>query len=297
MASLDDPDLLDQHIPEISKQDILVSYTDEGPSGKPVYVPRKTRITLRMLLSHTAGLGYAERNTMIKRWQDDHGVGYQSKGYKMVLGPLVYEPRTRWRYGTGVDWAGILLERITGDTLGAWFQNNIFQPLGITSITFEGTEETEANMMTMCYRKPEDGGKITLPPPHMRPPGGYNGIKRNIQEKGRHNGGGGLMGTARDYLRFLRGILASRDAPPGTGLISRAMFDELFKSSLPPRGPDNKCYADCAKSMLFGTFTDPSHTANDGQHLAHSVGFMLNTADSIHGRRAFSGTWDVSLSM
>lgn len=245
-----------------------------------------------MLLSHTAGLGYARRNTMIKRWQDERGVGDRGTGSNAVLGPLVYEPRTRWRYGTGVNWAGILVERISGDNLGAWLQANIFKPLGITTMTFDGTPEIEANLMTMCYRA--SGGKITLPPPEMRPPGGFGGVKRNVLERGGHNGGGGLFGTARDYLRFLRGVLASRDAAPGTGLLSRAMFDELFSSSLPPRGPDNKCYADCAKSMLFGTFTDPSHTDNDGQHLAHSVGFMLNTADSIHGRRAYSGTWDVS---
>ncbi|TXT06308.1 uncharacterized protein COLE_05639 [Cutaneotrichosporon oleaginosum] len=279
LASLDDPEVLHAHIPEISKQDILVAYDDNGP----VYVPRRTPLTLRMLLSHTSGLAYARRNTLIQRWQEEHDCGKPGDGDNEVLGPLMFEPRTRWRYGTGVDWAGILLERISGDTLGAWMQANIFAPLGITSMTFEPGEEHEARLLTMCYRP--SGG---------RPQGALPGDKekRNMRARGRMNGGGGLYGTARDYLRFLSGVLASRDAAPGRGLLSRAMFDELFTSSLPPRGPDNKCYADCAKSMLFGTFTDPRHTDNDGQGLAHSVGFMLNTMDSVHGRRAFSGCWD-----
>jgi CubicO group peptidase (beta-lactamase class C family) len=282
--------VLHAHIPEISKQDILVAYNDDGP----VYVPRKTPLTLRMLLSHTSGLAYARRNTLIQRWQAEHNCGKPGDGDNEVLGPLVFEPRTRWRYGTGVDWAGILLERVTGQSLGAWMSANIFQPLGITSLTFEPGEEHEERLLTMCFRPSGGDGPISIPPPHQRPQGALPGDKnkRNMRARGRQNGGGGLYGTARDYLRFLSGVLASRDAAPGEGILSREMFDELFKSSLLPRGPETKAYADCAKSMLFGTFTDPRHTDNDGQGLAHSVGFMLNTMDSVHGRRAFSGCWD-----
>lgn len=245
-----------------------------------------------MLLSHTSGLGYAGRNQLIGRWQAAHDAGQPGQGAKEWLGPLCFEPQTRWRYGTSVDWAGILLERVSGMRLGDWMQAHIFAPLGITSITFEPSREAQARLMTMTYR--HDGGAITLPEPGMRPQGGHAGIKRDMDRRGRHNGGGGLYGTARDYLRFLRGVLASRDAPPGQGILSREMFDELFTNALPPRGPDNRCYADAAKSMAWGTFTDPELLRNDGQGLAHSVGFMLSTMDSCFGRKAGSGTWDVS---
>lgn len=290
LASLDDPEILHSYIPEISKQDILVAYDDSGP----VYVPRKTPLTLRMLLSHTSGLAYARRNTMIQRWQAENNCGKSGDGE--VLGPLLFEPLTRWRYSTGVDWAAILLERITGMTLGTWTQANIFAPLGITSLTYRPGPWHEERMVTMCYRPSGGDGPIHIPPPDQRPQGAIPGHKhkRELYDRYRENGGGGLYGTARDYLRFLSGVLASRDAAPGEGILSRTMFDELFTNSLPPRGGDNKPYADCAKSMLFGMFTDPAHTDNDGQGLGHSVGFMLNTLDSVHGRRAFSGTWDVS---
>lgn len=290
LASLDDPDLLDRYIPEIATQDILVGYTDAGP----VYAPRKKRLTLRMLLSHTSGLCHARRNTMAQRWQREHDAGRPKTGVREWLGPLVFEPQTRWRYGTGVDWAGFLLERVTGAPLGAWMREHIFAPLGITSLTFEPSKDAQSRLLTMVLRPGGKDAPLALPSPEMRPQDGWDGRKRDMDDKGQHNGGGGLYGTARDYLRFLRGVLASRDAPPGQGILSRAMFDELFTNSLPPRGPGDKCYADCAKSMLFGTFTDPRHTDNDGQGLAHSVGFMLNTMDSVHGRKAGSGTWDVS---
>lgn len=288
LAALDDPDLLDQHIPEISKQDILVAYDDSGPT----YVPKQKRLTLRMLLSHSSGLGYAGRNPLIGRWQKAHDAGRPGQGAKEWLGPLCFEPQTRWRYGTSVDWAGILLERVSGMQLGDWMQAHIFAPLGITSITFEPSPEAQARLLTMTYRK--DGGEISIPEPAMRPQGGHGGVKRDMDRKGRHNGGGGLYGTARDYLRFLRGVLASRDAEPGQGILSRAMFEELFTNALPPRSEGTKPYADCAKSMAWGTFTDPELLKNDGQGLAHSVGFMISTMDSCHGRKAGSGTWDVS---
>ncbi|EJT47519.1 hypothetical protein A1Q1_03631 [Trichosporon asahii var. asahii CBS 2479] len=286
MAALDDPDLLDEHIPEISKQDILVAYDESGPT----YVPKKKRLTLRMLLSHSSGLGYAGRNPLIGRWQKEHDAGRPGQGAKEWLGPLCFEPQTRWRYGTSVDWAGILLERVSGMKLGDWMQANIFAPLGITSITFEPSPEAQAKLMTMTYRK--DRKELSIPEPAMRPQGGHAGIKRDMNRRGRHNGGGGLYGTARDYLRFLRGVLASRGAAPGEGILSRAMFEELFTNALPPRSEGTKPYADCAKSMAWGTFTDPELLKNDGQGLSHSVGFMISTMDSCHGRKAGSGTWD-----
>lgn len=286
---MDDPDLLDAHIPEISKQDILITYDDSGPT----YKPRRKRLTLRMLLSHTSGLGYASRNPLIGRWQKAHGAGIPNTGPLEWLGPLCFEPQSRWRYGTSVDWAGILLERISGLKLGEWMQRYIFAPLDITSITFEPSTQAQSRLMTMTYRP--SGGEIALPEPELRPQGGHKGEKRDMDRKGRHNGGGGLYGTARDYLKFLRGVLASRDAAPGEGILSRAMFDELFTNSLPPREEGTQPYKDAAKSMAWGTFTDPELLKNDGQGLGHSVGFMISTMDSKFGRRAGSGTWDVSM--
>lgn len=289
IVALDDPDLLDEHIPEMSLQDILVAFDETGPT----YVPRKKRLTLRMLLTHTSGLGYPDRNPLMKRWQDAHNVGRSGQGALESLGPLCFEPQTRWRYGTSVDWVGILIERVTGMMLGDFMEANIFAPLGITSISFEPTTEEQTKVMTMTYRK--KGGELTIPEPRLRPlGGGHFGNDRDMNNPQRHNAGGGLYGTARDYLRFLRGVLAARDAAPGEGIISRAMFDELFTNSLPPRSEGTKPYADCAKSMAWSSFTDPELLKNDGQGLGHSVGFMLSTMDSCHGRKAGSGTWDVS---
>jgi CubicO group peptidase (beta-lactamase class C family) len=179
----------------------------------------------------------------------------------------------------GIDWAGIFVERITGQSLEEYFREHIFTPCGITTITFYPTDEIKARMQQMVGRDVDHVGKL-VHKPSIRPLDG---------EVGQLSGGGGLFGTSRDYLRFLQGVLASTKGD-GKGLLSQQSYDLLFANALPPRGPNNTCYADLARMAKGQTYHDPSQV--EAEELEHSIGLCLNPKDSVHGRKGGSGCWD-----
>ncbi|MDA4809725.1 serine hydrolase, partial [Enterobacter hormaechei] len=80
--------------------------------------------------------------------------------------PLEFEPGVGWSYGLGIDWAGILVERVTGSTLGSYFQEHIFAPLGITSLTFIPTPEVLERLMKETWR--DDAGNLIQADPDTR---------------------------------------------------------------------------------------------------------------------------------
>ncbi|KAL8870563.1 MAG: hypothetical protein Q9174_003422, partial [Haloplaca sp. 1 TL-2023] len=144
---LDDADKVEELCPELAKVRILKS-VDEN--GKAELVEKKNRITMRMLLSHTAGFGYSFFNHDIRRWGQPSGCDEFSGHVKDVLGqPLLFEPGTDWQYGVGIDWAGTVVERISGMSLNDYFQKNIFQPLGIKNISFFPSAEMKETLAHM----------------------------------------------------------------------------------------------------------------------------------------------------
>ena len=97
----------------------------------------KSKITMRQLLTHTAGFSYTffdeELNERYKKTGIDEFSGSREGTFGM---PLVREPGQEWHYSTGIDWAGQVLEAVTKQTLGEYCKKNIFDPLGCKDIQF-----------------------------------------------------------------------------------------------------------------------------------------------------------------
>lgn len=274
VVSLDDHAVLEKYCPDLCAMEVLVSVEESNISS----TPRTAPLTLRRLLTHTSGLAYWFTNKLLGEWvKSTNHPGHLHGDASGYLEPPVYQPGETWVYGIGIDWAAICIERATGKRLDEIFQENVFAPLGLTpeDITFTPTQAIRDNWQHVCGR--DDNGELKLVDP-LRPLDG-SGL-------GQLSGGGGLLGTARAYLTFLRGVLAS--ARPG-GLLSPDSFNELFTDSL-----------DRTDSVLSGLgrmgsrvgYHDPEHVENNAQGLGHSVGLCLNLKDSVHGRRAGSGCWD-----
>src|ERR1700749_2711716 len=118
-------------LPELSAPQVLEGFDD---SGAPRLRPAKRPITLRHLLTHTAGFGYEFDNADLVRYGKATGPPSTSTGKLAALHlPLTFDPGERWQYGINIDWAGKAVEAISGKTLDAYLKDHIFTPLGMAS--------------------------------------------------------------------------------------------------------------------------------------------------------------------
>src|SRR6516162_3003376 len=127
-VTLDEP--VSKHLPELAKLDVLEGFDS---AGKPILRPAKKPVALKHLLTHTSGFAYDTWDGNMLKYTMLHP---NPPGAVAPLTPLIFEPGTRWQYGTGLDWSGKLVETISGQTLEAYFQANILGPLGMTDTTF-----------------------------------------------------------------------------------------------------------------------------------------------------------------
>jgi methyl acetate hydrolase len=177
--------------PELADRRVLIGFDADG---NPVLRPAASTPTLRQFLTHTSGFGYELFNAELVRWHEVTGTpGLAANGPEMLEAPLVADPGTRWEYGIDLDWAGVMVERVSGQRLGDHVQEHLLGPLGMTETSYVPTEAMLARTATVHARLP-DGSLLPFPVP--------------APTADSHQGGGaGLYGTVGDYARFVRMIL------------------------------------------------------------------------------------------
>jgi methyl acetate hydrolase len=187
--ALDEP--LSERVPELAAIQVLEGF-DAG--GSPRLRPPKRPITLRHLLTHTAGFTYDIWNADMGRYMQHSGTPGIIECKKVTLRtPLVFDPGDRWEYGINIDWAGQAVERVSGRTLDDYFREHIFRPLGMNDTGFVLMPDQRTRLAGMHTRNAD--GSVT-PIPFELP-----------QEPEFFMGGGGLYSTGRDYLAFLQMLL------------------------------------------------------------------------------------------
>jgi len=204
---LDDP--VGEILPELADPDILEGFDDEG---KPKLRKATTKITLKMLLTHSSGIAYADATPDLKKWCENAGLVALSGHMKDYTYPLIFEPGTSWNYGSGLDWTGQIIERLNGCTLGEYMEKNIFTPLGMNSSTFhpENHPEIESRLVDMSAHQPD--GTVTS-------------VGRLWKYPAPHDlGGAGLYSTPTNYIKVLTALLQG-----GRGLLKSENVDEIFK--------------------------------------------------------------------
>ncbi|MCQ4321089.1 serine hydrolase domain-containing protein [Stutzerimonas stutzeri] len=177
-----------QYVPEIGTLKVIEGF---DAAGVPILRDPKQPVTTKHLLLHTAGFGYDFFNETYNRLaqeKDQPSVITASKAALMT--PLLFDPGDKWEYGTNMDWAGQVVERITGKRLGEVFQSRIFEPLGIEDMSFELNDRLRARLAGM-HARGEDGSLTAM---DFELPD-----KPDI-----HMGGHGLYGTVGDYMKFIR---------------------------------------------------------------------------------------------
>ena len=105
--------------------------------GEPKLRPAKGVITLRKLLTHTAGFVYDTWNGEMNRYAAKTGHPAARTGKLAALhAPLGFDPGERWEYGINIDIAGRMVEVASGENLESYFQNHLFRPLGMPDTSF-----------------------------------------------------------------------------------------------------------------------------------------------------------------
>jgi CubicO group peptidase (beta-lactamase class C family) len=215
-----------------------------------VKLPASGLTRTRHLLSHTSGFEYDWFSPLLAKWRASRGeqpwTGPTVED-KSTL-PLLFEPGTSFRYSGGFDWAGKLIERVTGDTLEQFMVKKIFEPLGIKDVTFYPNQRPDMNDRQATVSTLSETGEAPAVDAAAFDPlfGGKDCL-----------GGGGAYGSANAYFKFLHAMLR-RDSK----LLKPESYDELFKPQL------NK---QCKKAFNEYLRSSPAHAQYLGMSLPGDI--------------------------
>jgi len=247
-------------VSELAQTQVLEGFDSDG---QPRTRAPKRPITLRHLLTHTAGFGYEIWNQDVAAYQTAKNVpGIISCQNAALTTPLLFDPGDKWYYGINIDWAGKMVEAVSGKRLGAYLQENLFAPLGMTSTAFKITPAMRERLAKIHQRGDDD----TLTPQ----------LELEIPQDPEFDmGGGGLYSTAQDYLKFVRMIL-NRGKANGTQLLRPETVAEmsrnhmgssrvtLLKTVAPPLSNDAEFFPGMSKTWGL-TFQINDETAPTGR--------------------------------
>ena len=239
-------------------------------AGKPKTRKAAHDITLRHLLTHTAGFAYDIWKPEIGKYMEAMEVpGVISCQNKALTTPLLFEPGERWEYGINIDWAGKMVEAVSGQRLGQFMHDNILGPLGMDSTAFRITDAMRGRLAKIHHRA---DGKL-VPDPALELP----------QEPEFEMGGGGLYSTAGDYLKFVRMMLNQGRSDKGQAVLKPETVELMSRNAM-----------GSSKVTLLKTAAPPF--SNDaeffpGMDKSWGLSFMINNEEAPTGRTAGSLAW------
>jgi CubicO group peptidase (beta-lactamase class C family) len=271
-------DPIAKYIPEFAHLKVFKGVDSDGKMvlEDPVHPP-----TMHELMTHTAGFTYGFfGDTPVDKMYQSANL-FQSKSLqdmteKLSKIPLVYQPGTRWVYSVSMDIQGYIVEKLSGQSLPDFMQQNIFKPLGMKDAGFFVPAEKRNRFVTL-YQADEHGKLIA------EASGG--GLLGNYSaQPTTPSGGGGLVSTAEDYLRFAR-MLANEGALNGVRVLSPAAVHLMGSNHLAP-------------NLLTGEFAIGLQRMRPGFGYGYDCAVVFNPpeADLPDGQGTFfwdgaAGTW------
>lgn len=262
--SLDAP--IGSLLPDLANPQVLEGF---DTNGEPKLRPAKGAITLRHLMTHTAGFAYNVWNGDCAQYLEKTGTPNIFSCQNVALKtPIMSDPGTRWEYGINIDFVGKAVEAASGKRLDAYLRDHMFTPLGMNDTAFKITDNMRQRLVA-THARGEDGSLAPIP----------FEIEQNPEF---HMGGGGLYSTAGDYIKFTQMILNK----------GRGNGNQLLKPETVALMGQNHI-----GDLTIGKMTTvaPMYT-NDVDLFPDIVkkwglSFLINTAKTPEGRSAGSLAW------
>ena len=202
-----------------------------GSVQKPMTEPQTLPMLVWHLMTHMSGLTYGFHNThpvdaMYRNqgfeWGQPEDLDLAACCERWAQLPLVFQPGTEWNYGISTDVLGRIVEVVSGLDLEEYFQQHILGPLGMTDTSFYIDDANRRSRLAELYIPHPESGAATPAPASLRRP----------ERPSMLSGGGGLYGTAADYMRFCQMIL-NGGALDGERVIGCHTLDYMGKNHLP----------------------------------------------------------------
>lgn len=257
-----------EYAPKIGDLKVIDGFDNKG---KPILREPKTNVTTRQLLLHQGGFGYDFFNETYHRLAQEHNQpSVITATHASLNTPMLFDPGTAWEYGTSVDWAGQVCEKITGKRLGQLMKEGVFDPLGMDNSAFTMTESMKDRYTTMHQR--DEKGVLTALTDFMLD-----------QDPEVHMGGHGLHSTALDYAKFIRMWLNDGASSSGQQVLKPETVRVAEKNGL----------GDMKIKALPGVIPSLSNDAEffPGMPKSWGLTFMINDEDAPTGRPAGSLAW------
>ncbi|KAH7098356.1 beta-lactamase/transpeptidase-like protein [Auriculariales sp. MPI-PUGE-AT-0066] len=262
---------LDDSVADILPELVANGIAQEDGSRSPL----TSTVTVRMLLTHTAGLGYATTSRAFVAWYSKQSQEYQRKfplaerGYDF---PLISEPGKIWSYSYAIDWLGRLISRKTGLSLDSYIQEHISAPLGI-ELYFEQKSHVVLPQLGSLQSDSSVQWLGVFPlPPGQEPIGGHGGIT-----------------SIRAFAEIVA-LLTTGGVSVSTGkrVLKQDSVDAMFHDQLGPVGIAYPAVQESANSLLI--LDDQAFPAG-GVKKSFAIAGELNLNPLANGRRAGSVTW------
>ncbi len=224
LFQLNDP--VSRFIPEFKQMEVYVS----GEGENMVTRPPEREVSIRDLFTHTAGLTYGfvggHPVADLYTQRNIQGGTLQEMVEHLAELPLLFDPGTKWNYSVATDVLGYLVEVISGQPLDTFFDERIFQPLGMVDTGFYVPPE-KLDRFAACYDYAQDEN------------GGDTFVSTNHSSNDRYDsrpqflsGGGGLVSTISDYLRFTQ-MMLNKGALGGQRILGRKTIELMTSNHLP----------------------------------------------------------------
>ena len=225
LFSLSDP--VEKFIPEFANMEV---YVGDAPNGECLTEPAAQPITIRHLMSHTAGLGYGlmmgehpidVRYSAVDLFDPDSTL--EAFARKVAAIPLKFQPGSAFAYSAAVEIQGYLVELLSGQRFGDFLRTQLFEPLGMSDTAFY-VPEGKIDRLPAVYHYDEDDRMIEQEL--------FDGAIRFTEDQTLQAGGWGLVSTAMDYLRFCQMLLNGGDLD-GVRILSPTTVRLMHTNHLP----------------------------------------------------------------